>query len=81
MNLQMIRKNIGQLFCIHQAFCRLHQNQDLLDLNLVVLTNYFFFFKSTASRYIVTWENFNLYELGCIPIWLTKDIVTKTMPE
>ena len=42
MNRQKIRKKIGQIFCLHQAFCHLHQNQDL-DLNLLVPTHYFFF--------------------------------------
>ena len=45
MNLQKIRKKIGQMFCLHQAFRHMHQNQDL-DLNLLVLTNYLFFFLS-----------------------------------
>ena len=30
------------MFCLHQAFRHLHQNQDL-DLNLLALTNYLFF--------------------------------------
>ena len=42
MNLQKIRKIIGQMFCLHQAFCHQHQNQDL-DQNLLALTKYFFF--------------------------------------
>ena len=97
--LQEIRKKIGQMFCLHRGFCHLHQNQDL-DQNLLVLTNYFFFlswlrlgsplkhtvwlfdlFKSTASRYIITWANFIYFKLGCVPIWRTKDIVIETMPE
>ena len=41
--LQEIRKKIGQMFCLHRAFCHLHQNQDL-DQNLLALTNYFFFY-------------------------------------
>ena len=43
MNLQKIGKKISQMFCLHQAFCHLHQNQDL-DLSLLALTNYFFFY-------------------------------------
>ena len=42
MNLQKIRRKIGQMFCLHQAFCHPHQNQDL-DQNLLALTNYSFF--------------------------------------
>ena len=36
MNLQKIRKKIGQMFCLHQVFRHLHQiqNQDL-DLDLL----------------------------------------------
>ena len=40
--------------------------------------------KSTASRYIITWANFislHSFKLGCVPIWPTKEIVIKTMPE
>ena len=45
MKLQKIRKKIGQMFCPHQAFCHLHQNQGL-DLNLLVFTNYIFVYLS-----------------------------------
>ena len=37
--------------------------------------------KGTTSRYIVTWANFIYLDLGCVPIWLTKDIVVELMPE
>ena len=37
--------------------------------------------KSIASRQIITWANFIYFKLGCVPIWPTKDIVIKTMPE
>ena len=33
---------MGQMFCLHRAFCHLHQNQNL-DQNLLALANYFFF--------------------------------------
>ena len=42
MILQEIRKKIGQIFCLHQAFCHPHQNQDL-DQHVLALINYFFF--------------------------------------
>ena len=90
MNLQKIMKKIGQMFCLHQAFCHLHQNQDL-DLNLLVLIRLgsplkhtawlFNLTKSSASRYIITWANFIYFKLDCVPIWPTKDIVIETMLE
>ena len=36
-------KEEDQMFCLHQVFRHLHQNQGL-DLNLLALTNYFFFY-------------------------------------
>ena len=40
-NLQKIRKKIGQMFFLKKGFCNLRQKQDL-DQNLLALANYFF---------------------------------------
>ena len=36
---------------------------------------------ATVSRKIVTWANFLYFTLGRIPIWLSKEIVDKYMPD
>ena len=42
MNLQKIRKNMVQMFCVPHAFLSPAPKQDL-NKNLLALTNYFFF--------------------------------------
>ena len=42
MNLQKLRKKIGQMSCLHQAFRHMHQNQDL-DLYLAGVDQLFLF--------------------------------------
>lgn len=37
--------------------------------------------QSTVSRIIITWSNYLYCILGCLPIWPTRDIVKKFLPE
>lgn len=37
--------------------------------------------QSTVSRIIITWSNYLYCIFGCIPIWPTRDIVNKFLPD
>ncbi|XP_033644777.1 uncharacterized protein LOC117304428 [Asterias rubens] len=58
------------------VLCRLRQGFSVKHLAYL-----FSISESSVSRYFITWINFMYFKLGSLPIWPSKSIISKTMPQ
>ena len=58
------------------VLCRLRQGFSVKHMGYL-----FDISEATVSRYFVSWINFMYFRLGALPIWPSKDIILKTMPQ